>query len=119
MTRVVLGSASSGRLRVLRSAGIDPLVVVSGVDEDAIVARLGSDADPADVNGRYCTSYQHVGQHSSADYQHCIRQSRPATRREAASLLTELRRIGYKPRVLKRASRRHHDERLSAARGVA
>lgn len=49
MTRVVLGSASSGRLRVLRSAGIDPLVMVSGVDEDAIVARLGSHAEPADV----------------------------------------------------------------------
>jgi septum formation protein len=49
MTRVVLGSASSGRLRVLRSAGIDPLVVVSGVDEDAIVERLGPQADPADV----------------------------------------------------------------------
>ena len=48
-TRVVLGSASSGRLRVLRSAGIDPLVVVSGVDEDAIVASLGPDADPPDV----------------------------------------------------------------------
>lgn len=48
MTRVVLGSASAGRLRVLRSAGIDPLVVVSGVDEDAIVERLG-DADPATV----------------------------------------------------------------------
>ena len=48
-TRVVLGSASSGRLRVLRSAGIDPLVVVSGVDEDAIVERLGPHADPADV----------------------------------------------------------------------
>ena len=49
MTRVVLGSASSGRLRVLRSAGIDPLVVVSGVDEDEIVERLGIEADPADV----------------------------------------------------------------------
>lgn len=49
MTRLVLGSASSGRLKVLRSAGIDPLVVVSGVDEDAIVARLGAAADPADV----------------------------------------------------------------------
>ena len=36
-TRVVLASASSGRLRVLRSAGIDPLVKVSGVDEDAII----------------------------------------------------------------------------------
>ncbi len=49
MTRVVLGSASTGRLRVLRHAGIDPLVVVSGVDEDAIVARLGPGADPGDV----------------------------------------------------------------------
>jgi septum formation protein len=49
MTRVVLGSASSGRLRILRSAGIDPLVVVSGVDEDAIVEHLGSDAEPGDV----------------------------------------------------------------------
>jgi septum formation protein len=49
MTRVVLGSASAGRLRVLRSAGIDPLVAVSGVDEDAIIERLGCDADPESV----------------------------------------------------------------------
>ena len=47
-TRVVLGSASAGRLRVLRNAGIDPLVVVSGVDEDAVMAGLGTDT-PADV----------------------------------------------------------------------
>ena len=49
MTRVVLGSASTGRLRVLRNAGIDPLVAVSGVDEDAVIERLGPGADPADV----------------------------------------------------------------------
>jgi len=49
MTRVVLGSASTGRLRVLRSAGIDPLVAVSGVDEDAAVATLGTNPDPAAV----------------------------------------------------------------------
>ncbi|MGY4710219.1 Maf family protein [Mycolicibacterium sp. CBM1] len=49
MTRVVLGSASTGRLRVLRNAGIDPLVIVSGVDEDAVVAALGPDAEPGDV----------------------------------------------------------------------
>lgn len=48
MTRFVLASASSGRLRVLRSAGIEPLVVVSGVDEDALQAELG-DAGPAAV----------------------------------------------------------------------
>lgn len=48
-TRVVLGSASTGRLRVLRSAGIDPLVSVSGVDEDAVIAQLGPQAEPATV----------------------------------------------------------------------
>lgn len=49
MTRVVLGSASAGRLKVLRQAGIDPLVVVSGVDEDAVIAALGPDTSPGDV----------------------------------------------------------------------
>ncbi len=48
MTRVVLGSASAGRLGVLRKAGVDPAVVVSDVDEDAIIAALGH-APPAEV----------------------------------------------------------------------
>jgi septum formation protein len=49
MTRLVLGSASPGRLKVLRQAGVDPLVVVSGVDEDAVIAALGSNTSPGDV----------------------------------------------------------------------
>lgn len=49
MTRLVLGSASEGRRRVLRQAGVEPTVVVSGVDEDAIIAALGSDAAPGEV----------------------------------------------------------------------
>ncbi len=49
MTRVVLASASPGRLRVLRQAGIDPLVIVSGVDEDQVVAALPESADPAEI----------------------------------------------------------------------
>lgn len=49
MTRLVLGSASTGRLKVLRQAGIDPLVMVSGVDEDMVIADLGADAAPGDV----------------------------------------------------------------------
>jgi septum formation protein len=36
--RLVLASASPARLRTLRSAGLDPEVVVSGVDEDKITA---------------------------------------------------------------------------------
>ncbi len=49
MTRVVLASASSGRRKVLRQAGIDPLIMVSGVDEDAVVAGLDKATTPADV----------------------------------------------------------------------
>jgi len=55
MTRVVLGSASPGRRKVLRQAGIEPLVVVSGIDEDAIVSRLG-DATPDQVTTALATA---------------------------------------------------------------
>ena len=34
---------------MLRSAGIDPLIAVSGVDEDAAIAALGAHPDPATV----------------------------------------------------------------------
>jgi septum formation protein len=34
---------------VLRQAGIDPLVIVSGVDEDAVMARLDPSATPHEV----------------------------------------------------------------------
>ncbi|QUH04897.1 septum formation inhibitor Maf [Saccharopolyspora erythraea] len=44
--RFVLASASPARLSVLRSAGIDPLVRVSGVDEDAVAAGLTDPTPP-------------------------------------------------------------------------
>jgi len=46
--RLVLASASPGRLAVLRGAGIDPVVRVSGVDEDALATTL-TGATPADL----------------------------------------------------------------------
>ena len=45
MTAIVLASASPARLGVLRAAGLDPQVVVSGVDESAFTA--GSPAELA------------------------------------------------------------------------
>ena len=47
MTRIVLASASPARLAVLRSAGLDPDVIVSGVDETAFSAGT-----PAELAGQ-------------------------------------------------------------------
>jgi septum formation protein len=44
VTRLVLASQSPARLAVLRAAGVDPYVRVSGVDEDAVAASLGEHA---------------------------------------------------------------------------
>ncbi|OLF04290.1 septum formation inhibitor Maf [Actinophytocola xinjiangensis] len=46
---LVLASQSPARLQVLRSAGVEPSVHVSGVDEDALMATLHEDAAPETV----------------------------------------------------------------------
>ena len=43
MTRILLASASPARLSVLRGAGLDPEVVVSGVDETAFTATTAAE----------------------------------------------------------------------------
>lgn len=45
----MLASASPARLAVLRAAGLDPVVEVSAVDEDALLAGLGEAAPAAAV----------------------------------------------------------------------
>lgn len=48
VARIILASQSPARRQVLRNAGIDPMVVVSGVDEEAVEAALGP-ATPAQL----------------------------------------------------------------------
>lgn len=71
---------------------------------------------PSDIFGRYCQSYEHVGQHSGADYHGVVQATKPVSAEEAADLIRELERIGYRLKPIKRASHKHHDARRAAAR---
>ena len=42
MTQLVLASTSPARLTLLRNAGIEPITISPGVDEDAVAARAES-----------------------------------------------------------------------------
>ncbi len=79
MTRVVFRRYSDGQIIALF-----PDVPWSG--------RLGEVA-----------SYMHIGQHGAADYRHVVATTKPATEKESAGLLNELRQVGYNNiRVIKR-----------------
>jgi hypothetical protein len=70
---------------------------------------------PGDQYGRYCVSYAHIGQHSVADYWYCVHMSRPATVAESTGLIQELEQIGYRLRMVQRATQAMHNERLNEA----
>jgi hypothetical protein len=53
-----------------------------------------------------CESYEHLGQHVSADYVRCLEITRPAKPKEYASLQRELEGMGYNLNVLKRAPKK-------------
>lgn len=68
--------------------------VVFRVWEGGVVIAL-MPGQPADTEGRYCTSYEHVGQHGGADYRGVLQRSRPARPEEYADLLAELTTAPY------------------------
>lgn len=68
----------------------------------------------ADHNG-CVTSYQHVGQHSSADYNHCIRTSKLANAKEYADLKKEMESIGYNINIVKK---RNYNKYLESYKSV-
>jgi hypothetical protein len=70
---------------------------------------------PADLYGEYCDAYESIGQHGGADFHGVIQHTRPCSLNDAADLVAELERIGYRLRPIKRASRVHHDARRQLA----
>jgi hypothetical protein len=89
---------------------METTIVIFRADRDGIVFALMPEL-PADNHGIYCTAYQHIGQHCSADYFGCIQFSRPASPDEYADLLTELERRGYHVDVRSRATSVMHERR--------
>jgi len=66
---------------------------------------------PSDVDGFFCTAYQTIGQHCSADYRRCIEASDPASPNEFASLAEELEKRGYQLNIRNRATPAMHERR--------
>jgi hypothetical protein len=58
-------------------------------------------------------SYEHIGQHSGADYDDCILQTTPAKENEYNDLKTELESIGYNLKVVKKLNYKRYLQELS------
>jgi len=57
-----------------------------------------------EARGYSCSSYLHVGQHGAADIDLVVRETRLAKPKEYKSLLKELKKIGYRPKIMKRCT---------------
>jgi len=70
---------------------------------------------PADLCGRYCDAYEHVGQHGGADFHGVIQNTTPCSTEASVDLAQELRTIGYRLRPVKRVSSVYHENRRRIA----
>lgn len=93
---------------------ITAVVVRKWRDNGALIALFPQ--LPSDCLGNFVDSYMQVGQHAGADYHGVIQATTAATAEDAADLIRELERIGYRLKVIKRASRQVHDARRATAR---
>lgn len=55
--------------------------------------------DPSDNTGKFCSSYEHIGQHGGADASGVIGDTRPAKPAEYADLKAELEAAPYNYRL--------------------
>jgi len=74
--------------------------------------------EPADYLGKYILSYQSIGQHGAAEYDHVMKISSAATPWEYMELKKELEHMGYKLKVKKRASKEMNRKRMNKAKRV-
>jgi len=63
-------------------------------------------------------SYQHIGQHGAANYNHCITSSVPAKYGEYKDLLEELESIGHNLRIVQKQNYSKYLRELKRARNI-
>ena len=111
MTTVVLGSASPSRLQILRSGGIEPLVLVSSTDEDELKAQFP--AGPALV--------EQLAAAKAADVARQLRIDHPTVAADAlvigcdSMLLTDTGELVGKPLTVERTIAHWHTVRGTSA----
>jgi hypothetical protein len=92
----------------------EPLTaVIFRKDKDGEIFALFPEL-PGTNESHTCQSYQHIGQHGSADYTHCIRATSPAKLEEYNELHKELTRIGYRLQTFRREQSIHRIRRYDA-----
>ena len=64
----------------------------------------------------FISSYEHLGQHSGADYDGCIRGTAPAKEYEYNDLKSELESIGYNLNIVKRRNYKRYLAELNKIR---
>ena len=83
-------------------------------NKTAVVFRKFKEGDiialfPYEIDSGTCImSYQHMGQHSGADYDSVIKCTKQAKQKEYRDLYTELVGIGYDLEIIKRQNRRKY-----------
>lgn len=89
-------------------------IVIFRKDREGIVFALMPEL-PADNQGFYCTCFEHIGQHGSADYQGCMFNSDPAKPDEYVDLQRELEQRGYNLTIRNCATSKMHQRRHEEA----
>lgn len=89
----------------------------SGYEEGSLIALMPE--IPVDERGYECDSYERMGQHGSADYEHVISATVPANpwaSKEGLDLMRELEDRGYRVQVYQRQTSQMRESRRNAAR---
>lgn len=71
---------------------------------------------PVDDLGRYCHSYDEVGQFIACEYERVIHDTTPVTKSECRRLARELTLLGYNLQPIRQATEQHHERRRENAR---